>query len=63
MMTTWEKACNGMYLEKYNKDGAQIRTAEQFESGKWVVHELKTRTGIGGEYSNEEFQEIRRKFF
>ena len=61
-MTTYEKACRGMYLEKYSKNGNLIRTAEQFEvSGNWVVHVFSGRD-ISGEYNEDEFKQIR-KFF
>jgi|DEB0MinimDraft_4_1074332.scaffolds.fasta_scaffold755096_1 hypothetical protein len=61
-MTTYEKVCAGMYLEKYSKDGNLIRTAEQFGgSGNWVVH-VFSGLNIGGEYNEDEFKQIR-KFF
>ena len=37
-MTHYEKACAGMYLMSFAKNGNLMRTAEQFESGNWVVH-------------------------
>ena len=60
-MTTYEKACVGMYLEKYSKNGNLIRTAERFDSGNWVVHVYSGRD-ISGEYSENEFKQIQ-KFF
>lgn len=61
-MTTYEKACAGMYLEKYSKNGNLVRTAEQFgTSGKWVVHVFSGRD-ISGEYSEDEFIQIKHLF-
>ena len=59
-MTTYEKQCDGMYLEKYSKNGNLLRTAERFDS-TWVVH-VYTGLDITGEYSDTEFKKIR-KFF
>ena len=62
-MTTYEKACAGMYLEKYSKNGNLMRTAEQFgASSNWVVRVFSGRD-ISGEYSEDEFNQIRKFFF
>jgi hypothetical protein len=61
MKSTYEKACSGQYLEKFDKNGNLLRTAEQFESGYWVVHIYKG-IDIGGEYSPTEFKKIRKYF-
>lgn len=60
-MTTYEKQCNGMYLQKYSKNGNLLRTAEQFGSNCWVVH-VYSGTDISGEYSDKEFKKIRKLF-
>ena len=60
-MTTYEKTCAGMYYEKYAKNGNLIRTAEQFESGNWVVHVYHGRD-ISGEYTDSEFKQIQKAF-
>ena len=59
-MTTYEKQCNGMYLQKYKKNGNLLRTAEQFGSN-WIVH-VYSGTDISGEYSDKEFKKIRKLF-
>ena len=63
-MTLYEKQCNGMYLEKYSKNGNLLRTAEQFSGGIWVIHEYPdSKTNIQGEYTKEEFKPIRKRYF
>lgn len=64
MKTQYEKACEGQYLEKYNRRGNLIRTAEQFPSGSWVVHVYSyVANDISGEYTNSEFTKIRKRYF
>lgn len=64
MKTLFEKACEGRYLEKYNKRGDLLREAEQFDSGVWIVWEYpSSKTNIQGEYSEQEFKSIRRRYF
>jgi len=61
--TLYEKATQKRYLEKYAKNGNLIRTAEQFDSGSWVVSEYPpSKTNLQGEYTNEEFDKIRKYF-
>jgi hypothetical protein len=60
-MTHYEKACAGMYLMSFAKNGNLMRTAEQFESGNWVVHVYHGKD-ISGEYAENEFKQIY-KFF
>ena len=60
----YEKSTQKRYLEKYAKNGNLIRTAEQFDSGNWVVSEYPpSKTNLQGEYTNEEFKEIRKYFY
>ena len=59
-MTTYEKQCKGMYLQKYAKNGNLLRTAEAFGS-IWVVH-VYTGLDVSGEYSDIEFKKIRKLF-
>ena len=62
-MSLYEKKCAGQYLEKFGKSGNLLRTAEQFPSGRWVVHEYPaSKTNLQGEYTPKEFEDIR-KFF
>ncbi len=64
MKKLYEKQCNGMYLEKYSKkSGNLLRTAEQFDSGCWVVSEYSSKTNMQGEYTNQEFNKIRNRLF
>jgi hypothetical protein len=49
-----------MYLQKFAKNGNLIRTAERFGSN-WVVH-VYSGLNISGEYTEDEFKQIR-KFF
>jgi hypothetical protein len=58
-MTTYEKQCKGMYLQKCSKNSNLLRTAEQFESGNWVVH-VYSGLDISGEYTDKEFKKIRK---
>jgi hypothetical protein len=60
-MTTYEKACKGMYLQKFTKNGNLLRTAEKFSSDNWIVH---TYLGLdlSGEYTDKEFEKIRKHF-
>ena len=58
---SYKKACEKKYLEKVSKNGNILRTAEQFDSGCWVVHTYKG-IDISGEYTAEEFEKIK-KFF
>ena len=60
-ISLYEKACNYMYLEKYNKHGDLLRTAEQFTSGNWVVHTYGGKY-LDGEYTPKEFKKIRKYF-
>jgi hypothetical protein len=61
---SYEKQCNGMYLEKYAKNGNLIRTAEYFESGVWVISEYSgSKKAYSGEYSNDEFNSIKGRLF
>lgn len=63
-MNLYEKAAHNEYLEKHNKNGDLIRTAERFDSGVWIVQEYsKSKTNIMGEYSNEEFNKLRNRYF
>ena len=62
METLYKKACNGQYLEKYNKNGDLLRTAEQFNSGHWVVWVYKGKD-ISGEYDKKTFDNEIRKYF
>ena len=50
-----------MYLEKYSKNGNLLRTAEQFNSGNWVVW-VYGGTDISGEYTEAEFNKIKKHF-
>ena len=61
METTYEKECNGGYFAKYNKKGNLLRTAERLNSGRWVIH---TYMGLdlSGEYSEQEFNNIKKHF-
>jgi len=53
-----------MYLEKHSKTGNLLRTAEQFNSDCWVITEYpSSRTTMQGEYSNQEFNGVRRRLF
>lgn len=62
-MTTYEKQCNGMYLEKYSSKGNLLRTAEQFDSGNWVISDYPdSRLELQGEYTSEEFNEVHKHF-
>ena len=58
---SYEKSCKGMYLEKYSKNGNLLRTAEQFNSGNWVVW-VYGGTDISGEYTEAEFNKIKKHF-
>jgi hypothetical protein len=60
-MTTYEKQCKGMYLQKCSKNSNLLRTAEQFGSGNWVVH-VYSGLDISGEYTDKEFKKIRKYF-
>jgi len=60
----FEKACAGKYIEKYNKQGNLLRTAEQFTCGNWIINEYPaSKTNLSGEYTNKEFQKLRRYYF
>ena len=50
-----------MYLEKYSKNGNLLRSAEQFNSGNWVVWTFNGND-ISGEYTEEEFKKIKKHF-
>jgi hypothetical protein len=64
MESLYEKQCKGKYLEKYSKAGNLLRTAEQFTNGSWIISEYpSSRTNMQGEYSNKEFNKIRRRLF
>ena len=57
------KEAKGELLEKYsNKTHNLIRTAEKFDTGTWIVKEYNSRTNLSGEYTNKEFQKIKRYF-
>ena len=58
----YDKATKSQYLEKYSKNGNLVRTAEQFDSGSWVVS-VYSGIDISGEYSNEEFNKRIKKYF
>ena len=60
-MTTYEKQCKGMYLQKCARNGNLLRTAEQFASGNWIVH-IYAGPDISGEYTDIEFRKIRKLF-
>ena len=60
-LSTYEKSCNGMYLEKYAKNGNLMRTAELFSTGTWVVFSYEGKD-LSGEYTNDKFQKIRKHF-
>ena len=62
-MKTYEKATKGMYLEKYSKSGNLMRSAEQLESGNWVVWVYGKYLDISGEYTEEEFKRIKKLYF
>ena len=61
MKTLYEKMCDKEYFEKYNKKGNLLRTAEQFNSGRFVVHTYKG-VDLSGEYSEQEFNNIKKHF-
>ena len=61
MQTLYEKQCVNQYLEKYDKNDNLLRTAEQFDSGNWVVCTYKG-IDLSGEYSEKEFSKIKNKF-
>lgn len=64
MESLYDKQCKGKYLEKYAKNGNLLRTAEQYENGSWIISEYpSSRTNMQGEYTNEEFNNIRRRLF
>lgn len=64
MESLYEKQCNGQYLVKYSKNGNLLRTAEQYPNGNWTVSEYpSSRTNMQGEYSNDDFNKIRRRLF
>jgi len=64
MESLYEKACKGTYLEKRNKNGDLLRTAEQFNSGMWIITEYpSSRTNIQGYYSDKEFKTINKRLF
>lgn len=64
MESLYEKQCKGMYLEKYAKNGNLLRTAEQFSNRNWVISEYpSSKTNMQGEYSDNEFNKIRRRLF
>jgi len=58
---SYEKACKGMYLQKFSKNGNLLREAEQFNSGNWVVY-VFNGIDISGEYTPEEFNKIKKYF-
>lgn len=62
-MAQYEKECKGMFFTKYKKTGELIRTAEHYDKdGVWVVH-CWSGPEIQGEYSNQEFKKIKRRYF
>jgi len=64
MESLYEKQCKGMYLEKYANNGNLLRKAEQFDNGNWVIYEYpSSKTNMQGEYSNEEFKNVRNRLF
>ena len=64
MKALYKKQCNGQYLEKYSKNGNLLRTAEQYTNGNWIISEYpSSRTNMHGEYSNDDFNKIRRRLF
>ena len=49
MESLYNKQCKGKYLEKYAKNGNLLRTAEQYESGSWIILEYpSSRTNMQG---------------
>lgn len=64
MESLYDKQCKGKFLEKYAKNGNLLRTAEQYENGSWIISEYPpSRTNMQGEYTNEEFNNIRKRLF
>lgn len=61
MKSVYEKACSGEYLEKYDKKGNLLRTAELFNNS-WVVWVYRG-IDVSGEYSNDIFKKEIRKYF
>lgn len=61
-MTLYDKQCKGQFLEKYNTKGNLVRTAEQFESGSWIVSDFDTKKRLSGEYTETEFKNIKKHF-
>jgi len=60
-MNLYEKAAKNQYLEKHSPNGNLLRTAEQFSSGNWIVSVWNGKS-LQGEYTNKEFQKIRKYF-
>ena len=62
MESLYEKQCDGQYLEKYSKNGNLLRAAEQYPNGNWIISEYpSSRINMQGEYSNDDFNKIRRR--
>lgn len=60
----FDKKSKGEYLEKYDKNGNLLTTAEQYTGGNWIVSEYPlSKTNMQGEYSDEEFKTIRKHLF
>jgi len=62
MKSLYRKSCTGRYLKKIGAGFKLIRTAEQFNSGNWVVW-VYSGIDISGEYTSEEFEKSIRKYF
>lgn len=60
-MNLYEKASKNQYLAKHSPNGNLLRTAEQFNSGNWVVSVWKGKS-LQGEYTDNEFHKIRKYF-
>jgi len=61
MKTLYEKQCDSEYFEKYDSNHNLMRTAEQFNSGNWVVLVYKGKD-ISGEYTETEFKSLKKYF-
>lgn len=57
----FQKVERGDFLEKYDKKGNLMRTAEKFSTGTWIVHCYSGKE-LQGEYTEEEFKTIRKYF-
>lgn len=62
MKSLFDKEGDNQYLTKIDSKGNLLRSAEQFESGNWIISIYKGMD-IGGEYSDSEFNKKYRKYF